>query len=148
MYSSDMGYVPRKVGFHGHLLELCRGAICKPVKSLWPRNCSETQSLTDLRLLGCLHGFPRTRQVQVFEPCLYCALRDVDHGILRVGSWEICRCYWRSDTVTSAGIPPCRKKVASKCRPRATSNTVGLSLSCHGAHSRTQPTSKRRMGTS
>jgi hypothetical protein len=65
-----------------------------------------------------------------------------------VGSREICRCYWRSDTITLAGIPPCRKKVASKCRPRATSTTVGLSLSCHGAHSRTQPTSKRRMGTS
>ena len=34
MYSSDMGYVPRKVGLHGDLLELRRGSLREPVELL------------------------------------------------------------------------------------------------------------------
>ena len=33
MHPTDVGYVPRKVGLHGHLLELCGGSIRKPVES-------------------------------------------------------------------------------------------------------------------
>jgi hypothetical protein len=34
VYPTDVGYVPRKVGLHGHLLELCGRAIREPVESL------------------------------------------------------------------------------------------------------------------
>ena len=34
MHPTDVGYVPRKVGLHGHLLELCGGTIREPVESL------------------------------------------------------------------------------------------------------------------
>ena len=45
-----------------------------------------------------------------------------------------------------AGIPLCLKKVASRCRHKVTTTTVGRSPNCHGAQSRTRPTSKQRMG--
>ena len=81
-----MGYVPRKVGLYGHLLEFCGGSIRKPMELLWRRNRSNTQKLADLRLLGRLHGFPRTGKVPVFDPNLHCALHNATHGVLRVGS--------------------------------------------------------------
>jgi hypothetical protein len=53
----------------------------------------------------------------------------------------------RSDIAISAGTPPCRKRVGSRCKPRAFSATVGHSLSYHGAQSRILHTFKRSMGT-
>jgi hypothetical protein len=53
----------------------------------------------------------------------------------------------RSDVATSAGIPQCRKRVASRCKPRAFTATVGHSLSYLGAQSRIPHTFKLRMGT-
>ena len=93
VYSSDVGYVPRKVGLYGHLLEFCGGPIRKRMELLWRLNRSDAQNLTDLRLLGCLHGFPRTGKVPVFDPNLHCALHNATHGVLRVGSWEISSYY-------------------------------------------------------
>jgi hypothetical protein len=86
VYPTDVGYVPRKVGLHGHLLELCRGSIREPVKSLLVSVIILTPQYTDLCLFGRLHGFPRTGKVQVFDPDLHRTLRHVAHSVLRVGS--------------------------------------------------------------
>ncbi len=53
----------------------------------------------------------------------------------------------RSDIATPAGTPPCRKRVASRCKPRAFTATVGHSLSYPGAQPRIPHTFKLRMGT-
>src|ERR1700761_816920 len=53
----------------------------------------------------------------------------------------------RSDVGAPAGTPPCRKRVALRCKRRAFTATVGHSLSYHGAQSRIPHTFKRNMGT-
>ena len=79
-----MGYVPRKVGLHGYLLEFCGGPIRESIKSPLSDLYSDTLILTDLCLLGRLHGLPRSRKVQVFDSSVHCAVHHVTNGVLRV----------------------------------------------------------------
>jgi hypothetical protein len=54
VYPTDLGYLPREVGFHGHLLELCGCPFRESIKSSDPVPFCDIA--TDLRLFGCLHG--------------------------------------------------------------------------------------------
>jgi len=79
-----MGYVPRKVGLHGYLLEFCRGPIRESIELPLSHLCSDTLILTDLCLLSRLHGLPRSRKVQVFDASIRRAVHHVTNGVLRV----------------------------------------------------------------
>ena len=54
VYPADLGYVPRKVGFHGHILEFCGCPFRESMKFLIRSLVAHVA--TDLRLFGCLHG--------------------------------------------------------------------------------------------
>ena len=59
VYPTDLGYVPREVGFHGHLLEFCRCPLRESMQLSDPvifYFIFLTHIAADLRLFGCLHG--------------------------------------------------------------------------------------------
>ena len=58
VYPTDLGYVPREVGFHGHLLEFCRCPLRESMQLSDPVIffIFFAHIAADLRLFGCLHG--------------------------------------------------------------------------------------------
>jgi hypothetical protein len=55
VYPTDLGYVPREMGFHGHLLEFC-GCPFRESMQLFDLVLFFAHIAADLRLFGCLHG--------------------------------------------------------------------------------------------
>ena len=141
-----MGYVPRKVGLYGYLLELCGGSICEHLESLLvPLIIDATVSQT--YVYSVVYMASHEPEKYRFSTPTYVALFAT--LLTAYYMWvarKIPYCYWGSDIVTLDGTPPCLKKVASRCRPKVTTTTVGRSPNCHGAQSRTRPTFKQRMG--
>ena len=146
VYPADLGYVPREVGIHGHLLEFCGCPIRESMQStdLAPSFCSYRDRPTFIRLSTWPHmnqksinsqGRRTSRYSPLYSQRITCKAINASHS------------RGRFDIGTPAGIPPCRKRVASKCKPRAFTATVGHSLSYLGAQSRIPHTSKQHMGT-
>lgn len=91
MHSSDLGYVPREMGLHGHLLELrwCSLRACI-THTYRPFYLKLEYYLSDIHLLGRLYGLARSVKVQVLHADLRCALCDVADGLLHVNRfWSV-----------------------------------------------------------
>ena len=159
VYSSDMGYVPWKVRHLFHYPHFFSDQFLRwgfmvifwnlagvPFVSTW-----FTWLLNDpdlpvvLYIFRCIHGIARARELPFLDNCILHPLRYTPDSLLRV-----CTSSLLADVdaheCNVAGTLAWRKRVISRCRLKASTNSAKHSLSSPGIRYRTLHSSKQNMG--
>ena len=143
MYSANLGYVPREVGFLGYLLELRWSSLCKLscYHPFWSILRFPFQSYAYSVVYMASHDPSKYR----FSTPTYVAMFATLLTAYYMYVLGVHKPY-QPNRFVSAGILPCHRRADSRCRRRASSNIAIPSLSFQAVPSRTLPLFRLLMG--